>query len=119
MPLPETMELQSSSTKQWPLIPPDIYQAEITEIEYKEVDNMYKKEATDPDKKQVMEFEFTIIEDGPHYGRKFWKKMTPTKPTPGRDALSICAPRVCVSFQKLQLTQTAPVLIHVIGKRVG
>jgi hypothetical protein len=83
MPLPETMELQTSSSKQWSLIPPDIYQAEITEIEYKEVDNMYKREVTDPDKKQVMEFEFTIVEDGPHYGRKFWKKMSPTKPVPG------------------------------------
>lgn len=82
MPLPATLELQTPQTKDWPLLPPDVYQAEITDIEYKEIDNRYKKEPTDPDKKQVMNFEFTIIEEGPHYGRKMWLMMAPTKPLP-------------------------------------
>jgi hypothetical protein len=80
--LPTDMELQEPQGKEWPLIPADVYQTEITNIEYKEVDNRWKKEPTDPDKKQVMNFEFTIIEEGPNYGRKLWKQMAPIKPYP-------------------------------------
>lgn len=77
------MELQEPKTKEWSLIPADVYQTEITNITYKEVDNTrWKKKPTDPDKKQVMEFEFTIIEEGQHYGRKLWKQMAPIKPYP-------------------------------------
>jgi hypothetical protein len=60
--LPPEMELQEPQSKEWPLIPADVYQTEITNIEYKEIDNRWKKEPTDPDKKQIMNFEFTIIE---------------------------------------------------------
>lgn len=84
MPLPANLELQTPSQKDWPLIDADIYQAEITDIEYKLEPNRFKKQATDPDEKQLMNFEFTIIEDGPFYGRKLWKKMSPTKPLPPR-----------------------------------
>ena len=82
MPIQDNVELQEPQTKEWPLIPADVYQVEITDIEYKEVDNKWKQKTTDPDKKQVMVFEFTIIEEGPHYGRKMWKQMAPIKPYP-------------------------------------
>ena len=76
------MELQEPKAKEWQLIPADVYQTEITNIEYKEIDNRWKKDPSDPDKKQIMNFEFTIIEEGPHYGRKMWKQMAPIKPYP-------------------------------------
>lgn len=84
MPLPDNMELSTPQGKEWPLIPADVYQAEITDIEYKEIDNRWKQKPEDPDKKQVMNFEFTIIEEGPHYGRKLWQRMSPVKPYPPR-----------------------------------
>jgi hypothetical protein len=80
--LPESMELQTPQTKEWPLIPEDVYQTEITNIEYKVEPNRYKQKETDPDEVQRMNFEFTIIEEGPHYGRKVWQKMAPIKPYP-------------------------------------
>lgn len=87
--LPDTMELQSPQTKVWPPIPPDVYQTEITNIEYKVEKNIYKEREPDPakkasmsDEKQFINFEFTIIEIGPHYGRKVWQKMSPVKPYP-------------------------------------
>jgi hypothetical protein len=87
--LPDNMELQSPQTKEWPLIPEDVYQTEITDIEYKVEKNVWKerekdpvKKATMPDEKQVITFEFTIIEEGVQYGRKLWQKMSPIKPYP-------------------------------------
>jgi hypothetical protein len=82
MPLPDNVELQDPQTKEWPLIPADVYQAEITDIEYKAEPNRYKKYDTDPDEKQYMNFTFTIIEEGPLYGRKVWQKMSMIKPYP-------------------------------------
>jgi hypothetical protein len=81
MPIPDGVELQEPQTKEWPLIPADVYQVEITDIEYKEVDNKWKQKTTDPDKKQVMVFEFTIIDEGPHYGPllKVLRTMTPSR----------------------------------------
>lgn len=76
------MELQEPKAKEWSLIPADVYQTEITKIDYKEIDNKWRENESDPLKKQVMEFEFTIIEEGPHYGRKLWKQMAPIKPYP-------------------------------------
>lgn len=80
--LPDNLELQTPQKKEWPLIPADVYQTEITAIDYRVEPNRYKTLATDPDEKQVMNFEFTIIEEGPHYGRKVWQKMAPIKPYP-------------------------------------
>jgi hypothetical protein len=82
MPLPTDVELQGQHTKEWPLIPADVYQTEITDIEYKTEPNRNKKYETDPDEKPVMKFEFTIIEEGPQYGRKVWQKMAFIKPYP-------------------------------------
>jgi len=82
MPIPDGVELQTPQKKEWPLIPADVYQAEITDIEYKSEPNRYKKYPTDPDEKQYMNFEFTIIEEGPLYGRKVWQKMSMIKPYP-------------------------------------
>ena len=76
------MELQSPQTKEWPLIPEDVYQTEITNIEYKVEPNRFKQKDTDPDEVQRMNFEFTIIEEGSYYGRKVWQKMAPIKPYP-------------------------------------
>lgn len=82
MPIPDGVELQAPQRKEWPLIPADVYQAEITDIEYKSEPNRYKKFAHDPDEKQYMNFEFTIIEEGPLYGRRVWQKMSMIKPYP-------------------------------------
>lgn len=80
--LPADYELESPQAKAWPLIPQDVYQCEVTKIEHKLEPNRWKKEATDLDEKRVMVFEFTIIEEGAHYGRKLWQKMAPVKPYP-------------------------------------
>jgi hypothetical protein len=80
--LPENMELETPQSKEWPLIPADVYQTEITNIEYKSEPNRWRKTEADPAEKQVMTFEFTIIEEGEFYGRKLWQKMSPVKPYP-------------------------------------
>src|SRR5438067_1017241 len=77
--LSNTFELQTPQTKEWPLIPADVYQTEITKIEEK---NKFKQYETDPDEVKRINFEFTIIEEGPHYGRRVWQKMAPVKPYP-------------------------------------
>jgi len=89
MSIPDGVELQSPTKKEWSLIPEDVYQTEITNLEYKIEPNRYKerekdpvKKAQMPDEKQIINFEFTIIEEGEMYGRKLWQKMTPMKPYP-------------------------------------
>jgi hypothetical protein len=85
MPLPNDFVLPKPQAKEYLPFPADIYQCEITDIEYKVEPNRYKKEPSDPDMKQLMNFEFTIIEDGPYYGRKVWVKMTPIAPLPSKN----------------------------------
>jgi len=87
--LPDNFELPAPSKKEWPPIPEDVYQTEITNLEYKTEKNKYKerekdpiKKAAMPDEKSVINFEFTIIEEGQYYGRKVWQKMSPIKPYP-------------------------------------
>jgi hypothetical protein len=73
--LPTSLVLEEPKAKEWSLIPPDVYQTEITKIDYKEITNKWKTEDTDSDTKRVMEFESTVIEEGQQYGRKLWKQM--------------------------------------------
>lgn len=80
--LSDTFELQTPQAKEWPLIPADVYQTEITKIEEKIEPNKFKNYETDPDEVKRINFEFTIIEEGPHYGRRVWQKMAPVKPYP-------------------------------------
>jgi len=75
MSLPADMEMKSPEKKEWPIIPEDVYQVEITDLTA--VEDEYKGE-----KKEVFKFEFTIIEDGPYYGRKLWKKGSRVSPFP-------------------------------------
>lgn len=56
-------------------MPEDVYQVEITDLTAEESE--WKGE-----KKEVFKFEFTIIEDGPYYGRKLWKKGARVSPLP-------------------------------------
>jgi hypothetical protein len=83
MPLPTDLVLSKPQSKEYPPFPADTYQCEITDIEYKVEPNRFKRDASDPDEVQKMNFEFTIIEDGPYYGRKVWVRTTPTVPVPG------------------------------------
>lgn len=103
--LPDNMELQEPQSKVWPLIPEDVYQTEITDIEYKVEPNRFKKEVSDPDEKQVMSFEFTIIEEGPHYGRKVWQKMAPIKPYPPSAANSSWIYRLATAMEGHAITR--------------
>jgi hypothetical protein len=80
--LPDNAQLDTPQTKEWPVIPNDIYQCEITDVEYKTEPNKWKEKDTDPDTKNVMNFVFTIIEPGEFYGRKLFKKMAAIKPYP-------------------------------------
>jgi hypothetical protein len=75
MPLDPNTELKTPEKKDWPVVPEDVYQVQITDLTA-EVSE-WKGE-----KKDVFKFEFTIIEDGPYYGRKFWKKGSRVSPCP-------------------------------------
>lgn len=80
--LSENFELNTPQKKEWPLIPADVYQTQITNIEEKTEPNRFKQYETEPDEIKRINFEFTIIEDGPQYGRRVWQKMAPIKPYP-------------------------------------
>jgi hypothetical protein len=75
MPLPANTETKTPERKDWPLIPEDIYQVEITDLTAEESE--WKGE-----KRDVFKFEFTIIEPGEYYRRKLWKKGSPVSPCP-------------------------------------
>jgi hypothetical protein len=75
MPLAETMELKVREKKEWPLVPEGVYQMEITNLSAEESE-------WNGEKKEVFKFEFTIIEEGPHYGRRFWKSGKRVSPYP-------------------------------------
>lgn len=80
--LSENFKLETPAKKTWSLIPEDMYQVEITNLEEKVEPNKWKERPTDPDEKRYINFEFTIIEEGELYGRRLWQKMSPVRPYP-------------------------------------
>ena len=75
MPLSLDVELKTPEKKDRPLIPEDVYEVEITDLTAEESE--WKGE-----KRDMFKFEFTIIEDGPYYGRKVRKKGSRVSPCP-------------------------------------
>jgi hypothetical protein len=84
--------------KDWPVMPEDVYQVQITDITAEQSE--YKGE-----KKDVFKFEFTIIEDGPYYGRKLWKKGTQTAPIPYSSGKNPLTWKVASAVLKHPLTE--------------
>ncbi len=103
--------------KDWPLIPEDVYQVQITDLTAEQSE--YNGE-----KKDVFKFEFTIIEDGPYYGRKLWKKGVRTVPIPYSSGKNPLTWKVASAVAKHALTEeegknyTAVHMNALIGKQV-
>lgn len=108
MPLDATKTVfKEPAAKEWALLPEDTYQVEITDI--KEKTNEYKGE-----KKQVLEFEFTIIEQHTFesggrkcytYGRRLWKKGAIVKPVPSTNNKDPLTYKVCSAVSGRKLTK--------------
>jgi hypothetical protein len=98
MPLSKDVELKTPEKKDWPLIPEDVYQVEITDLTAEESDYMGQK-------KEVFKFEFTIIEDGEHYGRKLWKRGSRVSPIPYKNGKNPLTWRVASAVAKHALTE--------------
>src|SRR3954464_14646629 len=98
MPLPANTEMKTPEKKDWPVLPEDIYQVEITDLTAEEAE--WKGE-----KKDVFKFEFTIIEDGQYYGRKLWKKGTRVSPIPFRNSKNPLTWKVASAVAKHPLTE--------------
>src|SRR5579864_1094786 len=97
MPLPANTELKAPEKKDWPLIPQDVYQVQITDLTAEESE--WKGE-----KKDVFKFEFTIIEDGAYYGRKLWKKGSRVSPCPSTNNKAPLTWKVASAVLKHPLT---------------
>lgn len=104
--------------KDWPLIPEDVYQVEITDIA-EDVTEYIKGE-----KKDVFKFEFTLIEDGPTYGRKLWSRGSRVSPIPYKSGKNPLTWKVASAVVKHPLTEdegkayTIAMLNALIGKQV-
>jgi hypothetical protein len=103
--------------KDWPLIPEDVYQVEITDIA--EDVSEFKGE-----KKEVFKFEFTLIEDGATYGRKLWKRGVRTSPIPYKSGKNSLTWKVASAIAKHPLTEeegkayTIAMMNAMIGKQL-
>jgi hypothetical protein len=117
MPLDPKTEMKVPEKKDWPLIPEDVYQVEITDIAADVSE--YKGE-----KKDVFKFEFTLIEDGPHYGRKLWRRGVQTVPIPYKSGKNPLTWKVVSAVAKHPLTEeegkayTAAMMNAMIGKQL-
>lgn len=98
MPLSPDMELKTPEKKEWPLIPEDVYQVQITDLTAEESEWQGVK-------KDVFKFEFTIIEDGPYYGRKLWKKGSRVSPCPATNGKAPLTWKVASAVLKHALTE--------------
>lgn len=58
--------------KEFELLPKDVYQAELLDIDQK-MQNKYQSD----EQEEVLVFQFVILEKGDHYGRQMWKYCTP------------------------------------------
>lgn len=70
--LDASFTVEASSAKSYPPIPADVYQAQILDIE-KRQEKAYQSEELE----DRLNFTFVIVEDGPYYGRRFWRSMAP------------------------------------------
>lgn len=112
--------MKTPEKKDWPVIPEDVYQVEITDLTAEEAE--WKGQ-----KKDVFKFEFTIIEDGAYYGRKFWKKGSRVSPCPSDNNKAPLTWKVASAVLKHSLTKdegksfTIAQMNNLIGKqlRVG
>ena len=59
--------------KEWDLIPKDVYQVEVLDIELKEGTKYQSDE-----KQTQLVFTFVLIEEGEHYGRRMWQYASQT-----------------------------------------
>lgn len=76
MSLPENFKLKIPEKKDFELLPDDTYQVAITKLELKEGQPVYESKTGEVEDR--VEFEFTIVEDGPYKGRKLWKNVSTT-----------------------------------------
>jgi hypothetical protein len=127
MPLdPTKTAFKESAGKDWALLPEDTYQVQITDIAEKESE--YKGE-----KKQILQFEFTVIEQHEFqdagrkcytYGRKLWKKGSIVKPVPSDNNKDPLTYKVCSAVSGKKLTKeegeawTIDKLNTLIGKQL-
>jgi hypothetical protein len=98
MPLAPDVELKTPEKKEWPLIPEDVYQVEITDLTAEEAEWKGVK-------KDVFKFEFTIIEPGQYYGRKLWKKGSRVSPCPSNNNKAPLTWKVASAVAKHPLTE--------------
>lgn len=68
MGIPENYQIPIKEKGEYELLPEDMYQAQITKLELRENQPVYQ--STDVEDK--FSFEFTIVEEGAHKGRKLW-----------------------------------------------
>ena len=115
MPLPANTALPQK--KVYPPIPTDIYQCELTDISLDE--STYSGE-----KETVFKFELTLIEDGPHYGRKVWKRTAFIAPVPGKNGKNPWVWKICSALVGHALTKeegqklTAEAMNQLIGNQL-
>lgn len=69
--IPDSFKPSVPSKKDFELLPDDTYQVVISNIDYKEQQPVYQSTTEFEDK---LNFEFTIVEEGPYKGRKLWKE---------------------------------------------
>lgn len=98
MPLSADVELKAPEKKDWPVIPEDVYQVEITDLTAEESE-------WQGNKKPVFKFEFTIIEGGPYYGRKLWKRGSRVSPLPSTNNKAPLTWKVASAVAKHPLTE--------------
>lgn len=98
MPLTADVELKAPEKKDWPVIPEEVYQVEITDLTADESE--YNGE-----KKPVFKFEFTIIEEGEHYGRKLWKRGARVSPVPYKNGKNPLTWKVASAVAKRSITE--------------
>ncbi len=98
MPLPANAEMKTPEKKEWPVIPEDVYQVEITDLTAEEKE--WKGE-----KKEVFKFEFTFIEPGEYYGRKMWKAGSRVSPLPSSNNKAPLTWKVASAVAKHPLTE--------------
>lgn len=62
------LNVAGQSKKEYELLPKDVYQVELLDIELKE-QQKYQSQETE----EVLNFTFVVIEDGKFYGRRLWQ----------------------------------------------
>lgn len=98
MPLSEDVEIKTPEKKDWPVMPEDVYQVQITDLTAEESEWQGVK-------KDVFKFEFTIIDEGEYYGRKLWKKGSRVSPCPSSNNKAPLTWKVASAVLKHALTE--------------